>query len=394
MSPPDLRALERTVRADEDDLLELLGALCAIDCGSYSPDGIGKVLDTLEPVMAEGGWAIERRGCGSTADGQPLGELLIGRLTGAGGPSVLLVGHTDTVFPEGTAAERPLRIEGRRILGPGVNDMKGGLLVGLEAVRALRRAEFDRFRRITFVLNPDEEIDSPGSRPTILREAAAHDVAFVLEAAREDGSVVSARKGVSQARILLRGRAAHAGVEPERGRSALLAGGHLIVALHELNGRWEGTTLNVGVMHGGTRTNVVPEEAELHLELRAKTLADQEAAEMAVERLGSAPAVEGVTGTVDLRRECVPMERTRTTTRLVRLAQEIAAELGFPLEEAATGGASDANAISGLGVPTLDGLGPIGGDDHSDREWIDRDSIGPRSALLAGLIARAGEITS
>jgi glutamate carboxypeptidase len=309
-------------------------------------------------------------------------------MRGTGVGSGLLVGHTDTVFPEGTAELRPLRIEGSRIFGPGVCDMKGSLLLALGAVKALRKDGFDGFDKITFVVNPDEEIGSPGSRPTILEEAVQHDVAFVLEAARETGAVVSARKGVTTGAVRLAGRAAHAGVEPERGRSALLAAGHLIIALHALNDRWEGTTVNVGALRGGTRANVVPEEAEIELEVRATSATGQEAAEREVHRLASSPAVEGVGSEVTLRRECPPMERTQATAWLVRLAREVAGELGFRLEEAATGGASDANSISALGVPTLDGLGPIGGDDHSDREWIDLDSVPARTALLAGLIAR------
>jgi glutamate carboxypeptidase len=384
-----LRAIEDAVRAVREAWVEDLRALAAIDSGSYTPAGVSRVVDVLEGWMRRDGWSLERRPCGPAPGGEPLGDLLLGRVEGVGGRSVLLVGHTDTVFAQGVAAERPLRVEGPRVYAPGVCDMKGGLLVGLAAVRSLCEAGFDGFGRITFVLNPDEEIDSPGSRPTILEEAAKHDVAFVLEAARETGAIVSARKGVTTGKVQLAGRAAHAGVEPERGRSALLAASHLVVALHELNGRWEGTTVNVGVLRGGTRTNVVPEEAELELELRATTAAHQEAVEREVTRLGSAPAVDGVRAEVTLHRECGPMERTAATGRLVRLAQEVAGELGFTLEEAATGGASDANAIAALGVPTLDGLGPIGGDDHSDREWIDLESVAPRTALLAGLIARA-----
>jgi glutamate carboxypeptidase len=219
-------------------------------------------------------------------------------------------------------------------------------------------------------------------------EARAADAVLVLEAARENGDLVSSRKGVTTVRIDIVGRAAHAGVEPERGRNAVLEAARKIDALHALNGRGVGTTVNVGVVHGGTRSNVVAEHAVLDVDVRATTEAALFDVETEVERIGTVCEIEGVTSTVDLFKEVRPMERTEGTERLFLTARDVARELGFALDEAATGGASDANTTSALGVPTLDGLGPIGGDDHSDREWIDLASIVPRTALLAGLLAR------
>jgi glutamate carboxypeptidase len=210
---------------------------------------------------------------------------------------------------------------------------------------------------------------------------------FVLEAARENGAVVSARKGVTNAVIEFRGRAAHAGVEPEKGRSALLAAAHTTIAIHDLNGRWDGTTFNVGVGHGGTRVNVVPERAELTLEIRSTSETSLRAAEAELTALAERVAVPDVTMTVELIPEHGPMERTDSTVVLYERARRFAAALGVTLEEAATGGASDANITSALGVPTLDGLGPVGGDDHSPAEWIQRSSLVPRTAILAAMIA-------
>ena len=181
------------------------------------------------------------------------------------------------------------------------------------------------------------------------------------------------------------------GVEPEKGRSAILEAAHQVLALHALNGRWPTVTVNAGVIQGGTRTNVVAERCEMHVDLRAATADAFEAASAEVERLAASPTIEGVT--VGVRRSAghPPMERTDASARLVALAAGIAAELGFELHDAATGGASDANTTSALGLPTLDGLGPIGGDDHSVDEWLDLTSVVPRTALLAGLIGRIGE---
>src|SRR6266540_3228670 len=298
-----------------------------------------------------------------------------------------MIGHTDTVFEPGTAAERPFRIEGDRATGPGVSDMKGGLLTGFFAVEVLREAGFDGFGSITYICNPDEEIGSPFSRSHIEQAAADTDAAFVLEGARENGDVVSARKGVSDFRIEILGRAAHAGVEPERGRSAILEAAHKVIALHELNGRWPGVTVNAGVIDGGTRANVVPDRCDLRVDVRAPHADSFERALAEVERVARTAVVPDVEIEFEARTGFPPMEKTETTARLVEQAKGIAEELGFELNDAATGGASDANVVAGMGVPVLDGLGPVGGADHAPGEWLDLDSVVPRMGLLAAMIA-------
>jgi glutamate carboxypeptidase len=265
--------------------------------------------------------------------------------------------------------------------------MKGGLLAGLYAASCLQDEGFDGFGRITYVCNPDEEIGSPFSGPLILERAREADVCFVLEGARENGDIVSSRKGVRDVRIVYLGRAAHAGVEPERGRSATLQAAHATVRLHELNGRWPGVTVNVGVLHGGIRPNVVAERCEVEVDVRAVTQEAFEEAGAEVERIARDLVVPEIRVEVSSRSGFPVMEKTPGTARLVERAKEIAADLGFEVRDAATGGASDANPVAGLGVPTLDGLGPIGGADHAPGEWLDLDSVVPRVALLAGLIA-------
>ncbi|HYM83164.1 MAG TPA: M20/M25/M40 family metallo-hydrolase, partial [Candidatus Dormibacteraeota bacterium] len=272
-----------------------------------------------------------------------------------------------------------------------------GLLAGLYALRALRsqaRSGADGeavsgllpFARLTFVANPDEEIGSIVSTPHIVREAAGADVCLVLECARANGDIVSSRKGNLSLRLVVHGRAAHAGVEPEKGRSAILAAAHLIVALHGLNGRWPGVTVNVGVIDGGTRPNVVAERTVMEVDVRAVTRESLLAAEAAIAQLAASPAVPDVTIEVVETARHWPMEKLERSGRLVDLAVGVARGLGFLLNDAATGGASDANTTAGLGVPTIDGLGPIGGLDHSPGEYLEVDSIVPRTALLAGLL--------
>jgi glutamate carboxypeptidase len=384
----DATALRDIASGRFEGFVEALERMVNVDCGSYSPQGVNAIADLCEERFRSRGWDVDRRAAPPRPDGSRLGDLVIGTHTGSGTTRILLVGHMDTVFDDGTAAERPFRIDGDIAYGPGVSDMKGGLLTGFEAVEVLQEAGADGFGSITYVCNPDEEIGSPFSGPVIREMAPQHDVAFVLEGARENGDIVSARKGITDYTILIHGRAAHAGVEPERGRNALLEAAHKIIALQGLNGRWPGVTVNVGIARGGTRTNVVPERCEMHVDLRSPELRTLEIAEAEIERICAEADLPDVT--IELRGSGWhrPMEKKEGAARLVALAKEVAAELGFEVRDAATGGASDANTTSAAGTPTIDGLGPIGGDDHAPGEWLDLSSVVPRISLLAGILSR------
>jgi glutamate carboxypeptidase len=381
----DVKELQEIAARRYEDFVQALRDMVNVDCGSYTPEGVNQIADRCQTRLEAGGWAVERR----AHEGEPrLGDLVLGRLSGSGGPRVLMIGHTDTVFDPGTVAERPFATHDDRATGPGVSDMKGGLLLGFFAVEVLQEAGFDGFGSITYVCNPDEEIGSPWSREIIKAEAANADVAFVLEGARENGDIVSARKGVSDFTIEIVGRAAHAGVEPERGRSAILEAANKTVALQALNGRWPGVTVNVGVVRGGTRTNVVAERCVIEVDVRSPEEASFQEAEAAVEAIAHEHTVPDVTINVAGGGWHRPMEKKEGGARLAELAIGVAADLGFELRDAATGGASDANTTSAAGVPTLDGLGPVGGDDHSPSEWLDLTSVVPRISLLAGLLSR------
>ncbi len=388
MSTVDLAALRAAVEARHPRYLSELEGLVNIDCGSYTAAGVNRVADFVAEALTELGARVDRTPHGPGTDEAPLGDLVVGHLHGSG-PRLLLIGHMDTVFPEGTAAVRPFRIVGERALGPGVSDMKGGLLAGLHAVAALLATGAEP--NLTFVANPDEEIGSPFSTQHISALVPSHDVALVLECARANGDIVSARKGISDFEITFTGRAAHAGVEPEKGRSAILEAARQVVALHRLNGRWPGVTLNAGVIQGGTRPNVVAESCRVELDLRAATAQSFEIAADEVQRLIDHPTIDGVSGQLRRVAHHPPMERTPAAARLAALAGTIAGSLGFVVRDAATGGASDANTTSAAGLPSLDGLGPIGGDDHSVDEWLDLSSVVPRTTLLAALMARIGE---
>ncbi len=383
----ELAALRARVAAAEPAFLADLARLVNLDCGSYTRDGVNEVAAWVAAFLARLGGDVTRHPDPDRVLGDTVEAVLGGR---PGGPRAILLGHTDTVFPEGTAADRPFSIVGGIARGPGVTDMKSGLLTLLYGLQAAQGAGPLPFERLSVVANPDEEIGSPASTPHIERVARASDVAFSLECARANGDIVSSRKGTGDYVMTVRGRAAHAGVEPEKGRSAILAAAHLVVGLHALNGRWPGVTCNVGVVEGGIRPNVVAERTVLQVDLRAVDRAAMEAADAAIRSLAADPAIPDVTIEVELRHRHWPMEKLPRSGRLVELAQGLAAGLGFDLRDAATGGASDANTTAGLGVPSLDGLGPIGGMDHSPEEWLDVASIVPRTTLFAALLLATG----
>jgi glutamate carboxypeptidase len=383
-SDPELDALRADIAADLPAYLADLEHLVNIDCGSYTPAGVDEVGAWTGRFLEGLGAVVEHR---PDPEGR-YGATVVGTFDGrAGAPRVLLIGHMDTVFDPGTAAARPFRIEDGVAYGPGVTDMKSGLLAGLYALKALVGTLGGvPFERLTFIANPDEEIGSPTSTPHIRAVAEHVDACFVLECARANGDIVSARKGILDTRITVEGWAAHAGVEPEKGRSAILEASRIVRDLHALNGRWPGVTVNVGVIAGGTRPNVVAERCHLEVDMRSTNGEGLDAVDAAVREIAAKREVPDTTTTVEVMAGWRPMEKLERSGRLVEHAQAVAQRLGFEVKDTSTGGASDANTTSGMGVPSLDGLGPIGGNDHAPGEYLDVDSIVPRTALLAGLL--------
>jgi glutamate carboxypeptidase len=349
---------------------------------------VNKVATWVAEEMARLGAEVERR---PVPDGR-YGDTVVGTWHGdpGAGPRLLLIGHMDTVFEDGTAADRPFRIESGIAYGPGVTDMKGGLLAGLYAIRAFRSVIGQEaplpFERITYIANPDEEVGSPSSSPHIREAAAESDVCLCLECARANGDIVSARKGIVDLRITFQGRAAHAGVEPEKGISAVQELAHQVLALHALADREIGTTVNVGVVRGGTRPNVVAASAEAEIDVRVATLA--EAARLDAAIRGLRPWLPGARLTVEGGLNRPPMERSAAMGRLFERARAIAAGMGVAdLREGSTGGGSDGNFTAALGIPTLDGLGPEGEGAHAAHEHVLVESLPRRAALVAGLLA-------
>jgi glutamate carboxypeptidase len=363
-----------------DDLAELVN----LDCGTHNKAGVDRAGAIMRRHLEDRGFVVEALPL------REFGDCLVGRLSGQGDARIMLMGHLDTVYPDGTAAARPMRIEGaaeaERILGPGVCDMKGGLLAGLYAVSALQAVGFEDFAEIVFFCNSDEEVGSPASKDLFAGPAREADAALVLEPARANGDIVSARKGGGDYHIKVTGRSAHAGVEPEKGANAIIELTQHLQAIHQLNGIRPGVTVNVGVISGGTRSNVVPDQAAAEIDVRVARAEDISVLDAAVREAASTAHIAGTTTEISGGVRTPPMERTAAIAFLADLAHKLAAELGFSMNDVFTGGVSDANVIAGLGTPVLDGLGPIGGLDHSPDEYLDRPSIVPRTALVAGLI--------
>jgi glutamate carboxypeptidase len=359
-----------------------LAALVNVDCGTHNKAGVDWVATWLAKRCKEWGWEVERR------PQEKYGDNVIARWRGHGSGRLMLIGHTDTVYPDGVAAQRPLKFEGAKILGPGTCDMKGGLLNGIYAMRALQQNGFDQFGEIIFFFNSDEEIGSPASQHEYTKVVKDCEAALVLEAGRANGDIVSARKGVAHYMLKVKGKSAHAGVEPEKGANAILELSHQIIAAHKLNGIYNGVTVNAGIIGGGTRANVVPEEAAAHLDIRVVDPEGWRVISEAIEKLKDTITVKGTSVEIEGEANFPPMAKNKAGAFLTELAQQAAREVGFEIKDAATGGASDANMIAGVGIPVLDGLGPVGGLDHSPHEYIEAESIVPRTALLAELIQK------
>lgn len=372
--------------------LDDLRTIVNIDSGTYTKEGIDRVGDYLSKRFAAFGFAthIERQ--------QHYGNHLVATHTGKAshGARILLIGHIDTVFPEGEVAKRPFAIGERQhkriATGPGVLDMKSGVLIGMYGLHLLLAAQEAHYQRVTFVCNSDEEIGSPSSKSLIQELAKEADAAIVLEPGRLINTVVSSRRGSGQYRVEVRGVSAHAGVEPQRGRNAILELSYQVQKMQALNGTIPGTTLSVGIIHGGERTNVVPDYAYCDMDVRVSNPHGLKAIEAAMRNVTTQHVLEGTQITLSGGMACMPFERNKRNAHLVQLVKEAGSELGLTIEDVGSGGASDANNTSAVDTPTIDGLGAGGGLAHNPGEYIELDYLPVRIALLAGLVGKIGSI--
>ncbi|CZF77764.1 Carboxypeptidase G2 precursor [Grimontia celer] len=368
---------------DLNAYLEELRPLINLDCGTLTVEGIEKVADMMAAKYEEmGGWNIKRVDCGKAGSGleirnKPESDVI----------DLMLIGHMDTVFPVGTAAARPMSVDEQRAYGPGVSDMKSGLLNVVYALRILDKTVLDKIS-ICVCMNPDEEIGSLHSEAWLKSVAKDARTVLVAEAARADGSLVKARKGMARYKLTFKGKAAHAGNEPQNGRSAISEMAHWILAINAMTNFESGTTLNVGVVNGGAGANIVPEHAEVVVDVRFWDNDEYADVDQKIRTLTETPFIEGVSVELDRQAYKPSMVPNEKTESLMAMVEETGRELGMNITWQAVGGGSDANLTAVLGVPTLDGLGPIGAGFHSDEEYLVLESIAPRIELLKRVITK------
>ena len=363
--------------------LQDLAKLVNIDSGSNSPAGVAAVAEFFNQKYREMGWQVTKQQFDSS-----VGPCL--EITNQAGAQfdLLLLGHIDTVFPVGTARERPFTIKDGHAYGPGVNDMKAGALLMYYALRVLHTQAALGDKAICVALNSDEEIGSVFSRPWIEKLAQKSKYVFVLEPARVNGALVKERKGVGRYQLEFTGVASHSGVDHQKGKSAINELGHWIISLHGLTDYQLGTTVNVGLVSGGTATNVVAEHAQAKVDLRITDMEELQRVDATIRKLAEQPKTPGVKVQVTGGVQRPPMNASDATEKLCALVEEIGKRVNVAVKWAKTGGGSDGNFSAALGIPTIDGLGPIGGGSHSVDEYLVIESIEPRFKLLTELIKR------
>ena len=377
-----MNSLSDHFAARQHELLALTCALVEAESPSGDKDGSSAVVS----LLANAAGSITAVNSVERITSEQFGEhLRIKAFTDNNSPPIVILGHTDTVHPRGAIKERPWRAEGNRIYGPGVFDMKANCALALEVLLACEATESRPKSPITILLTCDEETGSPSGRGLVEAESKNARAVLVLEPPASGGRAKTARKGTGMFTVEVHGRAAHAGLDPEKGVSAVLELARQTVRLSELNDPATGTTVTVTVVRGGTHSNVVPAEARAEIDLRFTSASEGLRVESAMRQLKPFDSRAQLVISGGINRP--PLERTEGVAALYEHARTIGALLDFDLGEASVGGASDGNFVGALGVPVLDGLGIEGDGAHAAHEHIVVDDIPLRGALLAGLIA-------
>lgn len=377
VDPERVLTLLRELR---DEMAEELRELAELESPSSEPGRQEPVFERLSAALRAIGYRVRR------AAGEARGGVLLAvpESRERGRPYQLLLGHVDTVWPVGTLDDMPVRVEEERVRGPGTFDMKGGLVQGVYALRALSELGLDPTVTPVLLFNSDEEVGSPESRRHVERLARRADRVYVLEPALgPEGALKTARKGTGSFTVTVRGKSAHSGLDPEEGASAIVALSEVVRELHAMNDPERGITVNVGTIEGGGRTNVVAEGARADVGVR---VARSEDVDEVIGRIrGLSPSVPGTSVEVEGGIGRPPMERTAGVATLWHAAETLGERLGLDLEEGRSGGASDGN-YAAVHAPTLDGLGAVGDGAHAAHEHVRLDAMPERAALLVLLL--------
>lgn len=368
------------------EMLQLLQQIVELESPSSDKDAVDKLVEFLASVAGKIG------GSPTLIPQQERGNHL--RLEwGQGEEQLLILCHIDTVYKRGEIKKRPFSIVGDKVMGPGVYDMKGGVVQTYFALEYLVQADWPLNSRVVVLLTSDEEIGSVTSRTLIETETQQSKAVFVLEpAAPPYGALKTSRKGVGEFILTIKGIASHAGSAPQEGASAVVELAHQILYLQSLNDYEIGSTVNVGIVEGGSASNVVASDAKAEIDLRV--VSKEEGDKLVPLIMGLRPRIEGTEIRVTGGLERPPMERTKQVEGLFNLAQKLALELGFEITESGSGGGSDGNFTAGLGIPTLDGLGPVGDGAHAAHEYLLASKLPERTALLVRLLQEVGKAST
>ena len=366
---------------ENERLLAGIRSWVEIESPSTDAEAVNRMVGLVEADLNDAGLETER-----VAGRDGFGDHLLARTPwGTNEPGIMVLGHLDTVWSMGTLDLRPFRVEDGKAYGPGIYDMKGGAYLICEAIKTIMGSGEQPSLPISVLLVSDEEVGSPTSREVIEEEAKRAKYVLVFEPARPPhGAAVTTRSGWGRFRLRVRGRAAHAGSDHQLGRSAIVEMARLIVKIESMTDYERGVTFNVGTVQGGTRPNVVPEQAEADVDLRFSNPKEADELEQAV--LGLKPEGEGIEVEVFGGINRPPFERSEVGMALFERAKSIAAEVGVDLKETWAGGVSDGNFAAALGVPTLDGLGVVGAGAHAETEHIVVDRLAERADFLLGLL--------
>lgn len=370
--------------ARRDDLRRNVEDLVRLESPSHDKAAVDRCGTFLAELLRAGGGRVERLAQAER------GDHLRAEFPGTTTRRVMVLGHFDTVWPCGQIEQMPLREESGRLYGPGVFDMKAGISVALQALRALQAMRGAAAPHIVMLWTTDEEIGSSTSRATIEEEARRCDAVLVIEPSLPGGAAKTSRKGCGDFELVVHGIPAHAGIDPGKGVSAIHELARQIVALEAFQDPERGISLNVGVIAGGTRPNVVAERAQAAIDVRVPTMGDAGRIEAALR--GLQPQLRGTRIELHGGVGRPPLERTPGVARLYEIARSVAREMGRDLGEGGTGGGSDGNFTAALGVPTLDGLGPQGEGAHARHEHVELDDLPWRAAFLAALLSRLAEV--
>ncbi|MFJ7828935.1 M20 family metallopeptidase [Peribacillus sp. NPDC097284] len=377
-----MRALKDLLHAKRKEMLQLLEQLVNIDSGSYTKKGIDEIGAILKKKFEDLNFLV------TVIKQEKYGDHLAIQHREAMSPHILIVGHMDTVFSEGTAKKRPFKMVGPRAYGPGVIDMKGSLVELLYAIFCMKLTGQTGYKHIQIILNSDEEIGSPSSAALISEKAKDKKFALVLEPARADGSLVTARRGCGQFKVEVVGKSAHSGVEPEKGQSAIEELAHKILALHRLTDHQLGIGVNVGIIEGGVAVNTVAPHASALIDVRISKRNQAQFVFKQMKDICAQTFVAGTKTSLSGKMDRPPMEKTEKTTVLLEIIRQAGEEMGITITDTETGGGSDASFPSELGIATIDGLGPIGGHAHSEDEYLEIESLLERTLLLATLLEK------